>query len=297
VAGAQTAAQVPEPIRSEQSGVRAAAAELPPVDKKPSETGPQKRPQETASTQKPAFKLPAAEQTPPPATPVSQQKTSKPAQPASAPAASKLSAEAASLNTKAAALAGKEPPPTANGPASNSAKAPPEHASEAYAKQGSGPARSKPSDAGEKKNEAMTPPAGKAGAAGAAQSSDKTSTVTADTSQLALLKGKTGEKAPPEMHSAAGSTRRPLEAYVVQVRFDSRADAQRWAETIQRRGYPVSLTEAGAASVRLRFGNFPLREDAERQLGVLKKEGLTGIIVTLPGGYRPDSAALNGPAD
>lgn len=80
-----------------------------------------------------------------------------------------------------------------------------------------------------------------------------------------------------------------LEGFVIQVAFSDRSEAQRWADNFGQRGYAVSVTEAGAAgALRLRIGNFRVRDDAERQLRSLKQEGLIGIILNLPQVYRPE---------
>jgi cell division protein FtsN len=57
-----------------------------------------------------------------------------------------------------------------------------------------------------------------------------------------------------------------------------------------QRGYAVSLTEAGAeGSLRVRLGNFSVRDDAERQLQSFKQEGMSGIIINLPQAFRPEA--------
>jgi hypothetical protein len=116
--------------------------------------------------------------------------------------------------------------------------------------------------------------------------------------QIALVQKKPAETA-ADSKTAPGS-RTALLGYVIQVVFEDKSDAQRWAETITRRGHAVSLTETGGASFRLRLGNFLLREEAERQLRALKEEGLTGIILNLPQAYHPDTgktATIVKPAD
>ena len=88
--------------------------------------------------------------------------------------------------------------------------------------------------------------------------------------------------------AVARARSKALEGYIIQVGFNNKNDAQRWAETLERRGYAVSVTQAdGAGSVRLRLGNFSVREEAERQLQSLKREGLAGIVINLPQAYRP----------
>jgi cell division protein FtsN len=79
-----------------------------------------------------------------------------------------------------------------------------------------------------------------------------------------------------------------LQGFVIQLAFGDMRDARRWAETLERRGFMVSLTEAGSSgSVRVRIGSFAGREEAERQLQALRQDGLKGILVNLPQAYRP----------
>src|SRR5262245_213840 len=80
-----------------------------------------------------------------------------------------------------------------------------------------------------------------------------------------------------------------LQGFVIQLAFGETRDARLWAETLERRGFAVSLTEAGGSrSVRVRIGNFAGREEAERQLQELRRDGLKGIVLNLPQGYRPE---------
>lgn len=79
-----------------------------------------------------------------------------------------------------------------------------------------------------------------------------------------------------------------LQGFIIQLAFGDMRDARRWAETLERRGFAVSLTEAGnSESVRVRIGNFADREEAERQLKALRQDGLKGILLNLPQAYRP----------
>jgi cell division protein FtsN len=79
-----------------------------------------------------------------------------------------------------------------------------------------------------------------------------------------------------------------LQGFVIQLAFGEMRAAQRWAEVLERRGFAVSLTEAGnTGSVRVRIGNFAGREEAERQLQAFRQDGLKGIILNLPQAYRP----------
>jgi DedD protein len=131
----------------------------------------------------------------------------------------------------------------------------------------------------DKKTEAL----GKITLSDAARLKSQPVAVNAGSEQIALVRKQTGETAATVKPSQA---RKTLEGYVIQAVFEHKADAQRWAEKIERRGYTVSLTETGGASVRLRVGSFALREEADRQLRALKQEGLTGIILNLPQPYR-----------
>jgi hypothetical protein len=80
-----------------------------------------------------------------------------------------------------------------------------------------------------------------------------------------------------------------LQGFVIQIAFVDVRDAQHWAETLERRGFAVSLTETGErGSMRLRIGNFTVREEAERQLLALRQDGLKGIVLNLPQPYRPE---------
>jgi cell division protein FtsN len=81
---------------------------------------------------------------------------------------------------------------------------------------------------------------------------------------------------------------RALEGYIVQLTFEEKNEAQRWAETLERRGHAVSVTvPAGGGTIRVRIGSFSQREDAERQLQRLRQDGLSGIVLNLPQAYRP----------
>jgi DedD protein len=95
-------------------------------------------------------------------------------------------------------------------------------------------------------------------------------------------------KATPVERSAALPLPKVLQGFVIQLAFGEIRDAQRWAETLERRGFAVSLTEAaGGESVRVRIGNFGGREEAEHQLQTLRQEGLKGIVLNLPQAYQP----------
>jgi len=95
-------------------------------------------------------------------------------------------------------------------------------------------------------------------------------------------------KPPTKEELIARSSPQVLQGFVIQLTFGEMRDARRWAETLERRGFAVSLTEAGSSgSVRVRIGNFAGREEAERQLQVLRQDGLKGILLNLPQAYRP----------
>jgi cell division septation protein DedD len=95
-------------------------------------------------------------------------------------------------------------------------------------------------------------------------------------------------KPPTKEELTARSSPQVLQGFVIQLAFGEMRDARRWAETLERQGFAVSLTEAGSSgSVRLRIGNFAVREEAERQLQTLRQDGLKGILLNLPQAYRP----------
>jgi DedD protein len=121
-----------------------------------------------------------------------------------------------------------------------------------------------------------------------AASPRETVKATAAGEQIALLK-KPAEVI-PEKKPLARTVPKPLEGFIIQLGFNDREKAQRWAETMERRGYAVSITEAGAeGALRVRLGNFAIRDDAERQLQTFKQQGLSGIIINLPQGFRPEA--------
>ncbi len=93
----------------------------------------------------------------------------------------------------------------------------------------------------------------------------------------------------PEKKTSARPATKNLRGFVIQLAFTETDAAQHWAKTLERRGYTVSITEAGGdGSFRVRMGNFALREEADRQLRSLRQEGLTGIVINLPQAYRPE---------
>jgi DedD protein len=110
--------------------------------------------------------------------------------------------------------------------------------------------------------------------------------------QLTLLKNKPAEVAPakPEVARSAPKAPKALEGFIIQLAFNDKEKAQRWAEAMEKRGYAVSLTEAGGeGSLRVRLGNFSVRDEAERQLRTLKQDGLSGIVISLPQAFRPEA--------
>jgi cell division septation protein DedD len=105
--------------------------------------------------------------------------------------------------------------------------------------------------------------------------------------QIALLKNKPIESL-PERKPLVRPVPRVLEGFVVQLAFNDKEKARSWAEAMEKRGYAVSVTEAEAeGALRVRLGNFAQRDEAERQLRNFKQEGLNGIIINLPQGFRP----------
>jgi cell division protein FtsN len=96
-------------------------------------------------------------------------------------------------------------------------------------------------------------------------------------------------KTPTDGQAVALPSPKVLQGFVIQLAFGETGDARNWAETLERRGFVVSLTEAGGSgSVRVRIGNFTGREEAERQLQALRQNGLKGIVLNLPQAYRPE---------
>jgi DedD protein len=105
---------------------------------------------------------------------------------------------------------------------------------------------------------------------------------------LASLKNRPAEVV--QEKPAAVRPAKPLAGFVVQLAFNDKAKAQRWADSMAKRGYAVSLTEAGTeGSLRVRLGNFAVRDEAERQLRTFKQDGLNGIVISLPQAFRPEA--------
>ncbi len=108
--------------------------------------------------------------------------------------------------------------------------------------------------------------------------------------QLASLVRKPPEAAPIKPAVARPAAPKPLEGFIIQLAFNDKESAQRWAEGMEKKGFAVSVTEAGTeGALRVRLGNFALRDDAERQLKAIKQEGLNGIILNLPQAFRPEA--------
>ena len=96
---------------------------------------------------------------------------------------------------------------------------------------------------------------------------------------------------PTEPAPAIQRTPKALEGYIIQLGFADKAKAQDWAERFLTQGFAVSLTESGGGAIRVRLGNFAVRDDAENKLRALQHDGLKGIIVNLPFRYRPAVSA------
>jgi hypothetical protein len=106
--------------------------------------------------------------------------------------------------------------------------------------------------------------------------------------QLALARKPV--EAPSENPLLARPALKPLHGFIIQVAFNDKQEAQSWAQKMTQRGYAVSVTEAGSeGSLRVRLGNFSVRDDAERQLQSFKQEGMSGIIINLPQAFRPEA--------
>src|SRR5262245_3502167 len=112
----------------------------------------------------------------------------------------------------------------------------------------------------------------------------------ADAPKIVSLKEQSPlESKPAKAPLGEPSVTKVLQGFVIQLAFGETRDARLWAETLERRGFAVSLTEAGASGlVRVRIGNFAGREEAERQLQALRRDGLKGIVLNLPQAYRPE---------
>ncbi|HEU5464293.1 MAG TPA: SPOR domain-containing protein [Candidatus Binatia bacterium] len=107
--------------------------------------------------------------------------------------------------------------------------------------------------------------------------------------QLALLR-KPPAPAAVEQPLIVRPAPKSLEGYIIQIAFADKDKAQSWAEKMAQRGYAISVTETGeAGALRVRLGNFTLRDDAERQLRSFRQEGLSGIIINLPQAFRPEA--------
>ncbi len=108
--------------------------------------------------------------------------------------------------------------------------------------------------------------------------------------QVALLRKPSDVSVEPKPMTR---TVKPLEGFVIQIAFNDKDKAQHWAESMERRGYAVSVTETGTeGALRVRLGNFLVRDDAERQLRSFKQEGMNGIIINLPQGFQPTRSSV-----
>ena len=107
--------------------------------------------------------------------------------------------------------------------------------------------------------------------------------------QLALVRKTPIEMVPENKALSRTPTHKALEGFIIQLAFQDKEKARNWAENMERRGYAVSVTEAGTGgALRVRLGNFAVRDDAERQLRTFKQEGIRGIIINLPQAFRPE---------
>jgi DedD protein len=108
--------------------------------------------------------------------------------------------------------------------------------------------------------------------------------------QLALARQTPIEMVPENKALSRVPTHKALEGFIIQLAFQDKEKARNWAENMERRGYAVSITEAGTGgALRVRLGNFAVRDDAERQLRTFKQEGISGIIINLPQAFRPEA--------
>jgi len=107
--------------------------------------------------------------------------------------------------------------------------------------------------------------------------------------QLALVRKTPIEMVPENKALSRLPVHKALEGFIIQLAFHDREKARSWAENMERRGYAVSVTEAGTdGALRVRLGNFTVRDEAERQLRTFKQEGISGIIINLPQAFRPE---------
>jgi cell division protein FtsN len=106
--------------------------------------------------------------------------------------------------------------------------------------------------------------------------------------QIALLTKPTEPTV--ERKPVGPAMQKALEGFIIQLAFNDKNKARQWAESMERRGYAVSVTEAGTeGALRVRLGNFTVRDEAERQLRNFKQDGLSGIVINLPQAFRPDA--------
>lgn len=108
--------------------------------------------------------------------------------------------------------------------------------------------------------------------------------------QLALVRKTPIEMVPENKALGRSPSHKALEGFIIQLAFQDKEKARNWAENMERRGYAVSITEAGTGgALRVRLGNFAVRDEAERQLRTFKQEGISGIIINLPQAFRPEA--------
>lgn len=108
--------------------------------------------------------------------------------------------------------------------------------------------------------------------------------------QLALVRKTPIEIVPENKALSRPLTPKALEGFIIQLAFQDKEKARSWAENMERRGYAVSITEAGTdGALRVRLGNFAVRDEAERQLRNFKQQGISGIIINLPQAFRPEA--------
>ncbi len=107
--------------------------------------------------------------------------------------------------------------------------------------------------------------------------------------QVAIVRKTPIEMVPENKALSRPPAPKALEGFIIQLAFHDKEKARSWAENMERRGYAVSITEAGSdGALRVRLGNFTVRDDAERQLRTFKQEGISGIIINLPQAFRPE---------
>lgn len=236
------------------------------------------QPVKTASTVQPAEKreLPAAQEVAPklpPSAPISKSAPASPAAPLVVPEIVAPSSAATVLpNPWVVEPMTRTPKPSA-APASVSPRKPE-------------PAQPAPEQLALSTPRNSEAPAAEPPASPSAPTSEPTTATPAPERMASLPKN---DIAAPETRNLARPAPKALSGYIVQIAFNDATAAQRWAEHMERKGFAVSVTAAGeAGAVRVRFGNFTVRADAERQLTALRQDGLRGIVLNLPQAFRPE---------